>query len=73
MYVEGYIPCCDYTGETFNEEVKGIHCIAQGATGRWCTVMYMCDDYAKKHNIVPISYDEAVARIQNSGSGWVDF
>lgn len=31
---------CDFSGEVYGMPVDGFAVIAQGATGRWCEVMY---------------------------------
>ena len=35
---------CDYCNEKPVQNVKGYADVAQGATGRWCEVMWVCDN-----------------------------
>ena len=34
---------CDYCGERYVSNIKGYADVAEGASGRWCEVMWMCD------------------------------
>ena len=34
---------CDYCGEKSVPNIKGYADVAQGASGRWCEVMWACD------------------------------
>ena len=39
---------CDYCDEKPAQNIKGYADVAQGASGRWCEVMWMCDDCGDK-------------------------
>ena len=56
MYLKGKITGCDFTGEEYDSPKDGVQCIARGATGRWCCVMYMSNTYAWQHNIEALDY-----------------
>lgn len=45
MYVEMQVPECDFTGTRYDGPVKGAGAVAQGASGRWCVVMYAGPEY----------------------------
>lgn len=72
MFVKSMVPCCDMTDTVYRNSVMGAMAVARGATGRYCAVMYFGPEYLRKHNIVPISYEEAIAKVQELG-GEVDF
>lgn len=44
--------------------------VAQGATGRWCEVMWVCRPCGGKDGIPA---EEARQRIWDEGNGWPDF
>ena len=39
---------CDYCNKKPAQNIKGYADVAQGASGRWCEVMWMCDDCGDK-------------------------
>lgn len=72
MFVEMMVPCCDVTETSYRGTVMGAGALAQGATGRWCVVMYLGPEYIREHGIVPLSYEDAVALCMKRG-GEIDF
>lgn len=69
---------CDYCGNaegtTYNERYA---VIAQGATGRWCEVMWICDACGNKsasQNPHPVmSPEEARKEVTNPPHSWPEF
>jgi len=72
MYVEMQVPECDFTGTRYDGEVKGAGAVAQGASGRWCVVMYVGPEYLAKHGITPLAYEDAIEKCEAKG-GWAEF
>jgi len=72
MFVSAMIPCCDFTKRDYDTCVDGALCVAQGATGRWCAVMYAGPEFLKEKGIKPITFDEAYATVEKEG-GYADF
>ena len=72
MFITRFVPECDITNKTYNPPVAGAAAIAQGATGRWCEVMWFGPEYIAEQGIKPISYEEAVAKCTEIG-GEIDF
>ena len=74
MYIKMKVRECDFTGKQYETAVDGIGCVARGATGRHCVVMYAGPEYVAKHGLVAMEYEEAVAEIQSRKNGdTVDF
>lgn len=44
MMVFGMITECDISGTVYPKAIQGIHCLARGATGRWCHVLNIGPD-----------------------------
>lgn len=72
MYVRESVPECDITGKKYEANVQGAYAVAQGATGRWCCVMYIGPEYLAERGLPTISRDEAYALIEKQG-GWAEF
>ena len=72
MFVEAMVRECDFTGNRYDTPVPGAWAVAQGATGRWCAVMYIGPEVIAEQGYQLISYDDAVARAEAEG-GEVDF
>ena len=45
MIIAAPVNECDFTGRKYAEPVMGGHCLAAGATGRVCVVMYVGPEY----------------------------
>lgn len=72
MFVEALVRECDFTGNRYDTPVQGAWAVAQGATGRWCAVMYVGPEEILRSSIKVLTYEEAVARAEEIG-GEVDF
>ena len=67
---------CDFCGDNPASNIKGYADVAQGATGRWCEVMWSCDNcgdsrIAEGHQALHVA--EARERIATTRQGRVDF
>jgi len=71
MIIARKVTHCDFTERTYSQPVEGLAFIAQGATGRWCEVMWCGPEHAKEHGYVAISYEEAFAKAE--ADGYADF
>ena len=69
MYMKHLVKECDITERTYETPVEGAYVLAQGATGRWCCVLYVGPEYIAEVGIKPISREEAVAKIEEKGDG----
>ena len=58
MVIKGYVPECDWSGRKYEEAVLGGHCIAPGATGRHCCVMYIGPEEIARQNVKVLDYEE---------------
>lgn len=73
MYMHEMVPECDYTQVRYDKPVAGAWILAQGATGRYCAVMFVGPEWLAEHDINPISREEAEARVNAQEGAWVDF
>ena len=74
MYVQGKIKRCDFTQRDYDDQVDGVHVVAQGASGRWCCVMHMGLPEAQRQGIDVLTYEDAVAKVKaRDDGGWVEF
>ena len=73
MMIHGKVPECDFTGRVYETPVWGAHLLAQGATGRWCPVMYMGPEYMKETEEEVITASEAERKIIEELGGYPDF
>lgn len=65
---------CDFFNKEYSRPVDGGGYLSQGATGRWCVVMWAGPEYLKEGNMVPIDPDEAWEQMLNEGAtGTRDF
>lgn len=72
MYVESYVPECDITKRVYPSVVKGAYAVAQGATGRYCAVLYIGPEYIAERGLTVHTREEAFALIEKEG-GYADF
>ena len=72
MFVESYVPECDFTKTVYPSVVKGAYAVARGATGRYCAVMYVGPEYIAEKGLTVISRVEAFDLIEKEG-GYADF
>lgn len=71
MIIQRKVTHCDFTNRTYSQPVDGAACIAQGATGRWCEVLWIGPEHIQEGGIKPISREEAIQKI--GLNGYVDF
>lgn len=66
---------CDTCLSTANSYDKRYAVVAQGGTGRWCEVLWICDVCGAQHEARNPAVDIEKAReIANSaGDGWAEF
>lgn len=72
MYVETYVNTCDFSGTKYDGAVKGAAAVCQGATGRWCEVLWVGPEYIDEKGLKVLSREEAYAIVENEG-GYADF
>ncbi len=72
MFVESFVPECDFTKVKYPSVVKGAYAVAQGATGRWCAVMYAGPEVIAEKGWEILTREEAYAKIEKEG-GYADF
>jgi hypothetical protein len=72
MFVERLVSVCDLTDAVYNEPTKGAAVITQGATGRWCEVLWVGPEYLAANASRIHTYEEAVERATELG-GTIDF
>lgn len=72
MFVQALVTECDFNGIRYDAPVEGAWAVAQGATGRWCAVMFVGPEWLKKSGQKVLSYDEAVETAERLG-GEIDF
>lgn len=76
MYVEYQVPECDDTGEQYQGLKDGVAVISQGATGRYCAVLYFGPEFKARliENGQKIyTYEEAVEAVEAIPGAWVEF
>ena len=73
MLVKGVVNECDFTGTRYKSAVQGAWVVAQGATGRWCTVMHAGPEYICEHGLEHelITVEQAQREVDRTG-GWLD-
>lgn len=72
MFVEAFVPSCDINSIDYPKPVKGAYALAQGATGRWCCVMYVGPEYLEENSVEVLTREQAEARCEAIG-GEIDF
>lgn len=73
MWMKELVTCCDLTDRKYDEPVEGAWALAQGATGRYCAVMFAGPEYLAENGINPISREEAEDRVAAQDGAWADF
>ena len=73
MLVKGVVKECDFTDTRYEIAVQGAWLVAQGATGRWCTVMHAGPEYIREHGLEHelITVEQAQREVDRTG-GWLD-
>jgi hypothetical protein len=72
MLVEGFdFNDCDLCREP--ERKARLAYVAQGATGRWCPVLSVCDTCAEDETADVVSREEAIRYINSNTRGYADF
>ena len=72
MYVETWVDSCDITKVKYPSVVKGAAAVAQGATGRYCEVIWIGPEYIAERGLTVLSREEAYAIVKKEG-GYADF
>jgi lipocalin len=72
MYVETWVDSCDITKVKYPSVVKGAAAVAQGATGRYCEVIWIGPEYIAERGLTVLSREEAYAIVEKEG-GYADF
>jgi hypothetical protein len=72
MVIRTTITECDFTGKKYDPPVQGGGYLVQGATGRWCVVMWAGPEYLEANNVKVSSDEEAAAMVEDKG-GYADF
>jgi len=74
MLVAGLVSECDFSDTTYSASVQGAHLFAQGATGRWCVVMYVGPEYIRANNLEDtiLTIEQAERQVELKG-GYLDF
>lgn len=73
MWMKENVTSCDFTDRKYPGPVEGAWALAQGATGRYCCVMWAGPEYIAEHGIKPLTREEAEARVEAQDGAWVDF
>jgi len=76
MIIHKQVTQCDMTGGEYPGGVDGIAYLSQGASGRWCEVLWGGPEEKariQKDGAEILTDDEARNRIAESGNGWPDF
>lgn len=73
MWVKMNVSECDFTDRKYKKPVEGAGALAQGATGRWCVVMWAGPEYLEKIGAKVITAEEAYLWIQEHSDGYPDF
>ncbi len=71
MYMKAKVSECDYTGKTYPELVEGAYVLAQGATGRWCPVMFVGPEWLTKHKPEILTEEQVEKELITLG-GWLE-
>lgn len=74
MFVQGLVSECDFSGVKYNGDVQGAWVVAQGATGRWCTVLHVGPEYIRNNALQNqvLTVEQAYRQIDLKG-GYPDF
>ncbi len=60
MVIKGTVPECDFTGKKYDPPVYGGHCVAPGATGRHCVVMYIGPEEIARTGVKVLDFEETM-------------
>jgi hypothetical protein len=73
MYVQAMVTECDFSNKIYNVPVMGAMAVARGASGRYCPVMFVGPEVLDRNGVIPLTEEEAYAKIKLAGDGWADF
>lgn len=73
MIIEQQVTHCDMSQREYPKPVPGGGYLAQGATGRWCVVLWCGPEYIKSRNLKLLTREEAIQEIKEHHDGWPDF
>lgn len=71
MIINAKVTHCDFTDRRYDRPVDGAACLAQGATGRWCEVLWIGPEHVAEAGVKTITREEAIQQIGNNGT--IDF
>jgi len=71
MYIKGMVDKCDQTGKEYYPDVEGVWVLAQGATGRFCAVLWFGPEYAESAGLDIWSREQCEEYAKSKG-GWLD-
>ena len=73
MYVQAMVRECDFSDRKYDVPVLGAMAVARGASGRYCPVMFVGPEILAQHGVIPLTEEEAYAKIKLAGDGYADF
>lgn len=73
MWIKTTIFHCDFSDRKYPQGIDGAGALAQGATGRWCVVMWAGPEEIEKQGIEPEDPEVVRTRLNEEGNGWCDF
>lgn len=73
MYVAAMVRECDFSDRKYDVPVLGAMAVARGASGRYCPVMFVGPELLEEHGVIPLTEEEAYAKIKEAGDGYADF
>ncbi len=73
MYVAAMVRECDFTDTRYDAPVLGAMVVSRGASGRYCPVMFVGPQWLDQRGVIPLTDEEAYAKIKLLGDGYPDF
>lgn len=73
IFMKALVNECDFTDTKYLGDVEGAWMLAQGASGRYCPVMFCGPKFLEEKGIEPVDYDTAVSMVESIEGAFVDF